>query len=118
MNFLLGLGRLASKVQSGLTLMVLGIIWVLSVGGAVLFGGIGGLPGVAIATVASLVAGFVAALRLPDWLPQQSARLTRELTDLRKQVEDSAREKSNLEGRSRGCRRGGSGLNTTHRSSG
>lgn len=98
MNFLLGLGRLASKVQSGLTLMVLGIIWVLSVGGAVLFGGIGGLPGVAIATAASLVAGFVAALRLPDWLPQQSARLTRELTDLRKQVEDSAREKSNLEG--------------------
>jgi hypothetical protein len=98
MNFLLGLGRLASKVQSGLTLMVLGVVWVLSMGGAILLGGLGALPGVAIASVASLVAGFVAALRLPDWLPQQSARLTRELTELRKQVEDSAREKSNLEG--------------------
>lgn len=98
MNFLVGLGRLAGKIQSGLTLMILGVVWLLSFGAASLQGGLGGLVGVAIASMASLVAGFVAALRLPEWLPQQSARLTRELTDLRKQVEDSAREKSNLEG--------------------
>lgn len=98
MNFLVGLGRLAGKIQSGLTLMILGTVWLLSVGAASWLGGLGGLVGVAIASMASLVAGFVAALRLPEWLPQQSARLTRELTDLRKQVEDSAREKSNLEG--------------------
>jgi hypothetical protein len=98
MNFLLGLGRLAGKIQSGLTLMILGTVWLLSVGAASWLGGLGGLVGVAIASMASLVAGFVAALRLPEWLPQQSARLTRELTDLRKQVEESAREKSNLEG--------------------
>jgi len=98
MNFLLGLGRMAGKIQSGLTLVILGAVWLLSLGVASWLGGLGGLVGVAIASMASLVAGFVAALRLPEWLPQQSARLTRELTDLRKQVEDSAREKSNLEG--------------------
>ena len=98
MNLLLGLGRLASRVKSGLTLLVLGGVWVLAIGAAAVLGGPGALAGVAVASVASLVAGFVAALRLPDWLPQQSARLSRELSALREQVEASAREKSNLEG--------------------
>lgn len=98
MNFLLGLGRLASRIKSGLTLLTLGGVWVLAIGAAAVLGGPGALAGVAVASVASLVAGFVAALRLPDWLPQQSARLSRELSALREQVEASAREKSNLEG--------------------
>ena len=96
MNLLMWLGRTLARIQSGLTLLVLGLVWVMSLGAAALLGGPGALAGVAVASIASLAAGFIGALRLPDWMPQQSARLTRELANLRRQVEASAHQQTEL----------------------